>query len=84
MKSISVHGVSKETADLLRQRAKDEGRSVNKVMKELIDQSLGLGAGKRDNRPVFAEFCSVWTEEEAKAFLDSIDDLERIDEVDWR
>lgn len=84
MKSISVHGVSKETVDLLRQRAKNEGRSVNNVMKELIDQSLGLGSGKADNRTAFVEFCGVWTEEEAKAFLDAIDDLERIDEADWR
>jgi len=84
VKSISVHGLSEEAAELLRRRAKNEGRSVNKVMKDMIDQSLGLGSGKNDNRAAFAEFCGVWTEEEARAFLDSIDDLERIDEADWR
>jgi plasmid stability protein len=84
MKSITVHGVSEEAAELLRQRAKNEGRSVNKVMKELIDQSLGLGSGKTDNRAAFMEFCGVWTEEEAKAFLDAVADLEQVDEADWR
>ena len=84
MKSISVHGVSSEAAELLRQRAKNEGRSVNKVMKELIDQSLGLGSGKKDNRTAFAEFCGLWTEKEAKIFLDAIGDMERVDEGDWR
>jgi plasmid stability protein len=84
MKSITVHGVSEEAAKLLRKRAKGTGRSVNKVMKELIDRSLGLEPGKKDNRAAFVEFCGVWTEEEAKAFLDAIDDLERIDEADWR
>jgi len=28
----------------------------------------------------FAEFLGLWTEEEAKSFLDAIEDLERIDE----
>jgi hypothetical protein len=28
----------------------------------------------------FAEFCGLWTEEEAKSFLAAIEDLERIDE----
>jgi hypothetical protein len=84
MKSISVHGVSKETAELLRKRAKSQGRSVNKVMKELIDRSLGLEPWKKDNRQEFAEFCGIWTEEDSKSFLEAIGDLGRIDEGDWR
>jgi len=36
MKSISVHGVDKETEKAVRERAKAEGRSVNKVVKDLI------------------------------------------------
>jgi hypothetical protein len=84
MKSITVHGVSEEAAKLLRKRAKGTGRSVNKVMKEMIDRSLGLEPGKKDNRQEFAEFCGIWTEEHSKSFLEAIGDLGRIDEGDWR
>lgn len=84
MKSITVHGVSEEAAKLIRKRAKGEGRSVNKVMKDLIDRSIGLDPRKKDNRQEFADFCGIWTAEEAKSFLEAIGDLERIDESDWR
>jgi hypothetical protein len=84
MKSITVHGVNEEAAKLIQKRAKGEGRSVNKVMKELIDRSLGLDPRKKDNRQEFADFCGIWTAEEAKSFLEAIGDLERIDEGDWR
>lgn len=84
MKSITVHGVNEEAAKLIQKRAKGEGRSVNKVMKELIDRSLGLDPRKKDNRQEFADFCGIWTAEEAKSFLEAIGDLERIDESDWR
>lgn len=84
MKSITVHGVNEEAAKLIRKRAKGEGRSVNKVMKDLIDRSLGLDPRKKDNRQEFADFCGIWTAEEAKSFLEASGDLERIDESDWR
>jgi len=84
MKSITVHGVGEEAAKLIQKRAKGEGRSVNKVMKELIDRSLGLDPRKIDNRQEFADFCGIWTAEEAKGFLESIGDLGQIDEGDWR
>jgi hypothetical protein len=84
MKSITVHGVNEEAAKLIQKRAKGEGRSVNKVMKELIDRSLGLDPRKKDNRQEFADFCGIWTAEEATSFLEATGDLERIDESDWR
>ena len=80
MKSITVHGLDEETAKLIAKRAKSEGRSVNKVVKELIGKSLGLGGGKKDNRDEFMDLCGLWTDKEAQEFLESIDDLEVIEE----
>jgi len=81
MKSISVHGIDKETEKLIRDRAKTEGKSVNKIVKELIAKSLGGSVKEKriDNKKEFADLCGVWTEEEAARFLDSIADLEAID-----
>jgi len=86
MKSISVHGIDKETEKLIRERAKTEGRSVNKIVKELIANSLGLSDKKKrnDNREEFADLCGVWTKEEAARFLESIADLETIDDKNWQ
>jgi plasmid stability protein len=87
MKSISIHGIDKETEKLIRERAKTEGKSVNKVVKELIANALGLGDKKKkikDKREEYADLCGVWTEKEATQFLESIADMETIDERDWQ
>ena len=84
--SISVHGIDKEMEKLIRERAKTEGRSVNKVVKELIADALGIGGKKKkkDRRQEFADLCGVWTKEEAEQFLESIADMETIDDEDWK
>lgn len=84
MKSITVHGIDQEMEKLIRKRAKSEGRSVNKVMKELIGRSLGLGEKKKDNREDFADLCGLWSKDDADAFLKVIGDIEVIEKEEWR
>jgi hypothetical protein len=86
MKSVSVHGIDKETEKAIQERAKAEGRSVNKVVKELIAKSLGLGDSRKgeDRRADFSDLCGVWTAEEAATFLELEGDLETIDPKDWK
>ena len=82
MRSISIHGIDKDTEKAIAERAKAEGRSVNKVVKDLIAKGLGLGDKPPDNRAMFEDLSGVWTEAQEREFLDSIADLETIDEED--
>jgi hypothetical protein len=86
MKTISIHGIDGETEKAIKMRAKSESKSVNKVVKEIIAKSLGLGGhpSVTDNRAEFADLCGVWTEEDADRLLGSIDELEIVDPGDWR
>jgi len=84
MKSISVHGIDEEMEKAIEERAKNEGRSVNKIVKELIAKALGLGDKPPDNRAEFADLCGAWTEAEAAEFLELIADLEVVDAKDWQ
>jgi hypothetical protein len=86
MKSISIHGIDTETEKAIRERAKSRATSVNKVVKELIAKSLGLGdpRGCKDKREEFVDLCGVWSGEEAAEFLGRIEDLEAVDAKDWR
>ncbi len=86
MKSISIHGIDKETEKAIKERAKADGKSVNKIVKELIAKSLGMGAQGRgtDKREEFVDLCGAWTGEEAAEFLERIEDLEAVDPKDWR
>jgi ferritin-like protein len=84
MKSLSIHGINEEMEKAIEERAKNEGRSVNKVVKELIAKALGLGDKPPDNRAEFQDLCGVWTEAEADEFMESIADLEVADPRDWQ
>ncbi|MBN2408753.1 MAG: hypothetical protein JXE07_03365 [Candidatus Aminicenantes bacterium] len=84
MKSISVHGIDDETEKKIGERAKSEGKSVNRVVKELIAKALGLAEGPHDNREAFVDLCGIWTEEEAAEFLRAVTDLGTLDAKDWR
>jgi hypothetical protein len=86
MKTISIHGIDGETEKAIKQRAKKEAKSVNKVVKELIAKSLGIDSrnSAKDNRAEFADLCGVWTTEEAARFLADIDELNTVDPEDWR
>lgn len=84
MKSISVHGIDEETEKAIEERAKNSGKSVNKIVKELIAKALGLVDKPPDNREEFSDLCGVWTEAEAAEFLELIADLEVTDMKDWR
>ena len=84
MKSISVHGIDEETERAIEERAKSEGKSVNRIVKELIAKALGIGEKPPDNRSEFADLCGAWTEAEAAEFLEHIADLGVVDERDWR
>lgn len=83
MKSISIHGIDEEMEKKIDERAKKEGKSVNKIVKELIARALGMGDKPPDNRAMFEDLSGVWTEEDEQEFLASIADLEKTDEKDW-
>lgn len=84
MKSITVHGIDKETEKLISQRAKSAGTSVNKIVKELLAKALGIGKDEHDHRDEFLDLFGVWTEDDEQQFLSAVKDLERIEPGDWR
>ncbi len=84
MKSITIHGIDKETEKLIKKRAKSEGTSVNKVVKGLLAKALGIEKNKQDNREEFLDLFSIWTEDDEKIFFEAIKDLEHIPPEDWK
>ena len=84
MKTITIHGIDKETEKLIKERAKSGGTSVNKVVKELLTKALGLGKEKLDHRDEFIDLFGVWTDDDEKKFLEAIKDLETVHPEDWK
>jgi hypothetical protein len=84
MKSITVHGIDSETEGLIKDRAKIAGKSVNKVVKELLAKALGLGRYKNDHRDEYHELFGVWKEDDEKQFLKGVKDLEGVHPEHWK
>jgi hypothetical protein len=84
MKSITIHGIDKETEKLIRERTKSSGTSVNKIVKELLAKALGLGKEKPDHREEFLDLFGLWTEDDEKEFRDALRDFEAVDPKDWK
>ena len=85
MKSITIHGVDDPLAELIKSRAEAEGLSVNKTVKKLLEESLGVRPTNIEkNRDSFAEFCGIWTESELNEFDATTKDLREMNPEDWQ
>ena len=85
MKSITIHGVDNQLADLIKSKAESEGLSINKTIKKLLETSLGVKPQvEKKNLKDFKEFCGLWTKVDLDEFEKRTEDLRKIDEKDWR
>lgn len=82
VKSITIHGLDDVLNDLLREKAERDGTSLNKIIKALLRQSLGISKQQKKNN--FSEFSGIWTQEEFEEVEHSVKDFEKIDKQDWK
>ena len=85
MKSITIHGLDDPLAELIKSKARSEGLSVNKTVKKLLEESLGVKPrSKGINRGDFEEFCGIWSESELIEFENNTKDSGNVDDEDWQ
>ena len=83
MKTISLHGVDAPLNEKIREKARQMGLSVNKTVKKLLENSLGLSKNKaKESR--FKDLCGVWSEKEAVEFRKNTEGFRKIDPEDWK
>jgi len=83
MKSITIHKIDDETEKRLTELAAKEGVSLNRLIKSVLRESLGIEGKSRNNESDFAEFCGIWSEEDFEEFKQKTAPLEEINEQDW-
>ena len=85
MKSITIHGIDDPLAELLKSKAQTEGLSINKTVKKLLEESLGVTPRAKDiNRGDFEEFCGIWSDSDLAEFDENTKDLNKVDHEDWK
>lgn len=85
MKSMTIHGIDKQLADMIKAKAQSEGLSVNKTIKKLLETALGIKpAPQQKNLDDFKEFCGVWSETDLTEFNEKTSETRSIDQEDWQ
>ena len=85
MKSITIHGLDETLDRLIKKKAKKQGSSLNKTIKGLLEESLGLQKkNNSDHRADFLDLFGVWTKKESEQFMTSTKELEKTDKEDWQ
>jgi hypothetical protein len=82
MSQITLRGLDSKTERELRRLAKKTGKSLNRILLDIINNS----AGSKKKRPAesLRRLAGGWTESEASEFYESIRICEQIDEAMWR
>ena len=85
MKSMTIHSMDEKLYKKIKNKAHENGLSLNKTIKRLLEEALGIkNEIDINNRDEFVEFLGVWSKEEMKEFELNIKDLESIDKSDWQ
>ena len=85
MKAITIRGIDSSVSEKLKQAAKTEGKSVNRLLLELIKQNVGLQKNKKftsqykDMDHLFGK----WSSAEFKKIQGFIDTRRKIDTELW-
>ena len=85
MTQITLRGIDPEIDNKIRMIAKKSGKSLNRVVLDMIYKHAGLD--EKDKRPPaesLRKLAGGWNEEDASDFLNSIKSCEQIDEVMWK
>ncbi|MCB9294944.1 MAG: hypothetical protein H6559_17735 [Lewinellaceae bacterium] len=84
MKSIYHHNLDSRLAALIERRAREEGISMNKLIKSLLAQALGLSPQpKLDRKEQFKDLFGSWSQAEFEEFEKNTEGLRTISPDDW-
>jgi Holliday junction resolvasome RuvABC DNA-binding subunit len=85
MSQITLRGIDEKTEKKIRREAKKKGKSLNKVILEMIGQHGDQEKGKKElPANSLRKLAGGWSQKEADEFLESIKSCEQIDEAMWK
>ena len=79
--NITIHGIEAEVYRRLEERARRRGTSLNRTLKEILEETLGAGA-RREANP-FADLCGTLPADAVAELLEGEREFERIDPEAW-
>lgn len=83
MTSITIHGLEEPLDSLIREKARQQGLSLNKTIKQLLAEALGVTPDIKTPRHNFEDLCGVWSPEELEEFTRNTQEFSITDPRDW-
>jgi len=83
MAQITLRGIDPEIERKIRLMARKSGKSLNRVVLDIIYQHTGLHKKERPPADSLRRLAGGWSEKDALEFLESIKSCEQIDEEMW-
>ena len=84
MAQITLRGIDPQIERKIRMMAKKSGKSLNRVILDMIYQHAGLSnKGRKPPADSLRKLAGGWSEKDALQFLESIKSCEQIDEEMW-
>ena len=84
MKSITIHKLDEPLAKLIEQKAKKEGLSLNKTIKNILEEAFGIKYKKRNVKNSFSKFSGKWSQDDLNEFIENTKEFEKIDKENWK
>jgi hypothetical protein len=85
MPTMTIRGLDELTMKALKEKAKQEGMSVNSTLVKLLQEELGLKKKKRTVVHNDLDFLAgTWSDKDYREFHRKIEDFEKIDETAWK
>ena len=85
MNQITLRNLDPELENQIRETARKKGKSLNRVILEMLHEHVGIGEKEHAGRAeTLRNLAGGWTEDQASAFLQSIESCEQIDEEMWK
>jgi hypothetical protein len=84
MKSMTIHDLGDPLSRRLAMEAQRRGTSLNRLIKSLLADRLGLTAERQDHRADFLDLFAAWSKGDREAFEKNTKGFEEIDRDDWR
>jgi hypothetical protein len=85
MSSITLHNLDVSLYALIKNKARKEGKSLNRTIQEMLAESAGMKGrnGKSGKKDIYAELCGAVSQEELKKMERSEQEFEAVDDKDW-
>jgi len=85
MANMTVRGLDDLTLKALKEKAKQEGTSVNATLVKLLRKDLGIAKKKRlVSYNDLDHLAGTWDDKEFRSFQKAIQDFETIDDTLWK